>query len=95
MNYYAYYANDGRIIYKEATESFVGGENVKELSEAAYNSLDIAVEQEIFDLKKALSETDYIACKIAEGAATVEEYSFNLSLRQQWRDRINQLLERS
>lgn len=46
---------------------------------------------EIVDLKKKLEATDYVGNKIAEGAATREEYADMLALRQSWRDRINEL----
>ncbi len=48
-------------------------------------------EQEILQLKQQLSQTDYIACKIAEGVATREEYAFELEERRNWRARINEL----
>ena len=48
-------------------------------------------EQEILRLKQQLFNTDYIACKIAEGAATREEYAFELEERRNWRARINEL----
>ncbi len=38
-----------------------------------------------------LSQTDYVAAKIAEGAATKEEYAEVLAQRQAWRDEINAL----
>lgn len=47
--------------------------------------------QKISELKQKLSETDYIAAKIAEGAATKEEYADLLAQRQAWRDEINKL----
>lgn len=47
--------------------------------------------QRISELKQKLSETDYIAAKIAEGAATKEEYADLLAQRQAWRDEINEL----
>lgn len=50
-----------------------------------------AKEKRIEELKKKLAETDYIAAKIAEGAATKEEYADVLAQRQAWRDEINQL----
>lgn len=46
---------------------------------------------EISSLKHKLSATDYIAAKIAEGAATREEYSDKLAERAAWRARINEL----
>ena len=51
----------------------------------------IAAVQEIADLKHKLTATDYIAAKIAEGAATCEEYAEELAERAAWRARINEL----
>lgn len=51
----------------------------------------IAATQEISELKSKLAATDYIAAKIAEGAATREEYSEELAERAAWRARINEL----
>ena len=45
----------------------------------------------IEQLKSNLAETDYIACKIAEGVATKEEYSNIIAQRQMWRNEINKL----
>jgi hypothetical protein len=42
-------------------------------------------------LKRQLADTDYIAVKIAEGAATVEEYAGEIAQRQAWRQEINAL----
>jgi hypothetical protein len=42
-------------------------------------------------LKQQLADTDYIAAKIAEGAATKEQYSAKIAERQTWRDEINVL----
>lgn len=47
--------------------------------------------ERISELKGKLSSTDYVATKIAEGAATREEYAQVLADRQSWRDEINQL----
>lgn len=44
------------------------------------------------ELHQLLRDTDYIAAKIAEGAATREEYADVISQRQAWRDEINELL---
>lgn len=46
---------------------------------------------EISSLKKKLADTDYIAAKIAEGAATKEEYADQLAKRAEWRAKINEL----
>lgn len=49
------------------------------------------IESKIAELKQKLADTDYIACKIAEGAATREEYADVIAQRQAWRDEINRL----
>lgn len=46
---------------------------------------------EIAELKKKLADSDYAVIKIAEGAATKEEYAELIEKRQQWRARINEL----
>ena len=51
----------------------------------------VAAAQEIAELKAKLTATDYIAAKIAEGAATREEYAEELAERASWRARINEL----
>ena len=51
----------------------------------------ITAAQEIAKLKAKLAATDYIAAKIAEGAATREEYAEELAERAAWRARINEL----
>lgn len=51
----------------------------------------IDARREIVELKAKLTETDYIAAKIAEGAATAEEYKDEIAQRQEWRERINEL----
>lgn len=47
--------------------------------------------QKIMQLKRQLSLTDYAVIKIAEGAATKEEYAELIAQRQQWRQEINNL----
>jgi hypothetical protein len=47
--------------------------------------------RKIIALKQKLADTDYIAAKIAEGSATVEEYADEIALRQAWRQEINTL----
>lgn len=56
-------------------------------TEIVFVPIDIQIEE----LKKKLDDTDYIACKLAEGVATVEEYSDIIKQRQQWRKEINEL----
>lgn len=48
-------------------------------------------EDRVAELKSLLSSTDYIACKIAEGAATAAEYAAEIAQRQAWREEINRL----
>lgn len=48
-------------------------------------------EQEISELKGKLIDSDYAIIKIAEGAATREEYADLIKQRQEWRARINEL----
>ena len=43
--------------------------------------------------KANLAATDYIAIKIAEGAATADEYAEELAHRRYWRSEINRLEE--
>lgn len=46
---------------------------------------------EIQQLKQQLTDTDYVACKIAEGSATAAEYAEIIAQRQAWRAEINRL----
>lgn len=48
-------------------------------------------EDRVEELKRLLAETDYIAAKIAEGAATITEYAEMIAQRQAWREEINRL----
>ena len=43
------------------------------------------------ELRQNLRDTDYIACKIAEGAAKKSDYAEVIAQRQAWRDEINEL----
>ena len=44
-------------------------------------------------LKRKLADTDYVAVKIAEGSATVQDYAEMIAQRQAWRQEINALEE--
>lgn len=44
----------------------------------------------IAELKRNLSDTDYAVIKIAEGAATQEEYADVIQQREEWRKEINE-----
>ena len=48
-------------------------------------------ERRIAELKKNLSDTDYMILKIAEGAATIAEYAEAIAKRKAWRKEINDL----
>ena len=48
-------------------------------------------QQKINELKAKLQATDYVVIKIAEGAATPEEYADVIAQRQAWRAEINEL----
>lgn len=52
---------------------------------------EMYIDIRLMELRELLKNTDYIACKIAEGAATKEEYSEMLTNRQNWRKEINAL----
>jgi hypothetical protein len=45
----------------------------------------------IADLKKKLADSDYVVLKIAEGAATHEEYAAKIAERQAWRKKVEKL----
>lgn len=90
MNYYAYY-QDGEILYKEQSDELRQGDGIVMLTKTEFNKLNVENERLIFELKKNLRDTDYIACKIAEGAATAEEYAEQIAQRQAWREQINLL----
>ena len=47
--------------------------------------------QRIAELKELLKLTDYVVIKIAEGAATAEDYADVIAQRQAWRAEINRL----
>lgn len=46
----------------------------------------------ITELKQLLADSDYVVIKIAEGCATIEEYSDIIAQRQSWRQEINSLM---
>lgn len=47
--------------------------------------------ERIAELKRLLTETDYVIIKIAEGVATKEEYAEIIAQRQAWREEIRTL----
>lgn len=48
-------------------------------------------ESRISELKRELADTDYAVIKIAEGAATQEDYAELIEQREQWREEIRDL----
>lgn len=67
-------------------------DNAKSYYVDIQNNTDIiAYKSEISELKRSLSDTDYIAIKFAEGWITEDEYAPVKAERQSWRDRINEL----
>ena len=51
----------------------------------------LKAEEDILELKKKLSATDYKALKFAEGWIAAEDYEDILNKRKAWRDEINEL----
>lgn|SRR5574344_256978 len=72
---------DGKLVAKTIDEEFSDGTIDKE----QYYGLKIS------DLRAKLEDTDYISIKIAEGAATKEEYASKLTDRAEWRKQISEL----
>lgn len=71
---------------------FVEGAVIERTNEDKASDLThIEAQNEIAELKTKLAQTDYIAAKIAEGAATKEEYAAEITQRREWRARINEL----
>ena len=63
----------------------------RDMTEEEIIDVPISKEMQIAELKQKLADTDYISCKIADGAATREEYADILAQRQAWREEINKL----
>ena len=57
-----------------------------------YTTAQLA-ERRVTELKHQLSATDYAVIKIAEGAATFDEYAEVIAQRAAWRQEINELEE--
>ena len=79
---YSYYAVvDGKFTIKRRTPT----------DEEVNRDKAQAINKEISELKKKLSDTDYKAIKYSEGWLTDEEYAVAQAQREQWRKRINEL----
>lgn len=74
---------NGAIIEKQGENYVIAAIPAPTVAEAAAT--------EIAELKRKLSDTDYAIIKIAEGAATAEEYADIIAQRETWRNRINEL----
>lgn len=87
VGYYQIYDEDGT--YKYKIEDWELKERTKEERKADLYPSELSTR--ITELKKKLTETDYIAIKYAEGWITELEYDEVKSQRQEWRNEINQL----
>lgn len=82
---YSYYAVvDGKFTIKRRTPTI----------EELHNDDIQAINREISELKRKLSDTDYKAIKYSEGLLTDKEYAEVKAQRQAWRDEINRLEEK-
>lgn len=91
--YYLIYDAEGKPLRKEITTyQYLDDKMHRRVTRAEYDAFDREKECAILDLKKKLADTDYIACKIAEGAATLEEYAEIRAQREAWRAQINELM---
>ena len=77
-----FYAADGLVRLIDG-RIFLGKTDAEKTSEEAIEKIRI--------LKKNLAETDYIAAKIAEGAATAADYAEKIAQRNAWRKEISEL----
>lgn len=67
------------------------GVEIREITSGSSATKPISYEQQVKELKQKLFDTDYVVIKIAEGAATTDEYSSILDQRKEWRREINYL----
>ena len=82
---YSYYAvADGKFTIKRRAPTI----------EELHNDDIQAINREINELKKKLSDTDYKAIKYSEGWLTDEEYAEAKAQREEWRSAINKLEDR-
>ena len=77
-----FYAADGLVRLIDG-RIFLGKTDAEKAGEEAI--------ERILVLKKNLAETDYIAAKIAEGAATTADYTDQIAQRAAWRKEISEL----
>lgn len=90
--YYIVKDNNGRDRYKEERcRKIEATDKRRAVSRAEYEAFDETKTARIYELMERLAQTDYIACKIAEGAAVPEEYADVIAERAAWRAEINKL----
>ncbi len=77
-----FYAADGLVRLIDG-KIFLGKTDAEKAREEAIEKIRV--------LKKNLAETDYIAAKIAEGAATTADYTDQIAQRAAWRKEISEL----
>jgi len=77
-----FYAADGLVRLIDG-RIFLGKTDAEKAREEAIEKIRV--------LKKNLAETDYIAAKIAEGAATTADYTDQIAQRAAWRKEISEL----
>lgn len=77
-----FYAADGLVRLIDG-RIFLGKTDAEKAGEEAIERIRV--------LKKNLAETDYIAAKIAEGAATTADYTDQIAQRAAWRKEISEL----
>ena len=93
QHYYLIYDAEGKPLRKEITTyRYLEDKMHRCVTREEYEAFDPEKERAILNLKKKLADTDYIACKIAEGAATLEEYAEIRAQREEWRTQINELM---
>lgn len=91
MYYYIVYKN-GEPWYRMAMKLRIEeSDTIRPVTKEQYDAFDAERYERIRIIKKQLADTDYIACKIAEGAATKDEYADVLTMRAAWRAEINTL----
>ena len=93
-----YYTLDGKKISKKSADLKKGSISIGSIKEkgeivGCYYYSPYTTQELINQYKCKLANTDYISAKIADGAATREEYSDMLKQRAEWREQINKLEE--
>ncbi len=92
MYYYIIKDGKGRDWYREASDhDITESETRRAVTKEEYDAFSEVKTARIYALMDRLAGTDYIACKIAEGAAAETEYAEMLEKRAAWRTEINTL----